>query len=80
MNEDEVGVSDDGDIDDELADLDRGQVLFPPDTDLEGGHSIIVVHKDVNPEVEDDGYPLRGRMFHQLVPSENEGSTMMVSM
>lgn len=35
-------------IDDELDDLQDGDVLFPPDLDAAGGLEVVVVHKDVD--------------------------------
>lgn len=78
-NERSVGIGEQGDVDDELANLKCGEVLFPPDLDLEGGHGVVVVHDDMDPKVDYDWNPLRGRMLHQLIPCENEGGGMVVA-
>ena len=56
----EVGVGakvDDEKVDDKLEDLHGGQVLLPPDLCTTGSRVIVVVHDDVNAEVEHNDNP-----------------------
>lgn len=53
-------------------------MLFPPDANLEGGHGVVIVHNNMNPQINDNWDPLRGGMFHKLVPCENKGSGVVV--
>lgn len=60
VSEGKVGVGaeiDDSEIDDELDDLHGGQVLLPPDLGPRGRAEVIIVHENVDCQVEDDRNP-----------------------
>ncbi len=51
------GEVDEAEVDDELQDLELGDVLLPPDADAARGLEVVPVHDDVDEEVERDGHP-----------------------
>ena len=77
----EVGVGgevDEAEIDDELQDLQAGDVLFPPDLDAAGGLEVVPVHDDVHEEIDGNGNPGDGGEADQLRVAEEGGGTVMV--
>ena len=53
-------------VDDELHDLEDGDVLLPPDADAAGALEVVPVHDYVHGEVEVDNYPGNGSVADQL--------------
>jgi len=79
----EVGVGgevDEAQIDDELQDLQDGDVLFPPGADAAGGLEVVPVHDDVDEEVEGDGDPGDGGVAVELGEAEEGGGAVVVGM
>lgn len=52
------GVVGDEEVDDKLGDLHGGEVLLPPDAGTTGSGVVVVVHDDVNKQVDRDDNPL----------------------
>jgi len=61
-------------IDHELRDLERGQVLFPPDLEPGRGHKVIVVHEYMHGEVREDRDPGYRSATVELSVAEKHGS------
>ena len=77
----EVGVGgevDEAEVDDELGDLEDGDVLLPPDADATRGLEVVPVHDDVDGEVEGDDDPGDGGVAEELGVAEKSGGTVMV--
>ena len=77
----EVGVGgevDEAEVDDELGDLEDGDVLLPPDADATRGLEVVPVHDDVNGEVEGDDDPGDGGVAEELGVAEKSGGTVVV--
>lgn len=65
----EVGVTgkvDEDEVDDELCNLENGDVLLPPDTDAARRLEVVPVHDNVDEEVQGNGYPGDGRVTEKL--------------
>jgi len=65
----EVGVGgevDEAEVDDELQDLEHGDVFFPPDADAARGLEVVPIHDHVDHEVEGDGDPGDGGEADEL--------------
>ena len=72
------GEVDKAEIDDELQDLQAGDVLFPPDLDAAGRLEVIPVHHDVDEEVEGYRDPGDGGKSNQLrVAKEGRGAVVV---
>ena len=77
----EVGVGgevDEAQVDDELDDLQHGDVFFPPDADAAGGLEVVPVHDDVDGEVEADDDPGDGGVADELGVAEEGGGAVVV--
>ena len=77
----EVGVGgevDEAEVDDELQDLQPGDVLFPPDLDAACGLEVVPVHDDVDEEVERYGDPGDGGEADELGVAEEGGGAVVV--
>ena len=77
----EVGVArevDEAEVDDELDDLQHGDVLLPPDADAARGLEVVPVHDDVDEEVEGDGDPGDGGVAEELGEAEEGGGAVVV--
>jgi len=61
---------DDKQVDDELRDLECGEVLFPPDLEASRGHEVVIVHEDVDGQIGDDWYPGDGSSTVELGVAE----------
>lgn len=71
-----VGVGaevDESEVEDELDDLEGGQVLLPPDADTGSRAHVVVVHQDVDGQVEGDGDPGDGGVATELDEAEDHG-------
>lgn len=65
-------------INDELHNLQHGDVLLPPDTDAAGALEVVPVHDHVDEQVDGDGHPLHGSQTNQLGVAEKSGGTVVV--
>jgi len=65
-------------INQELNDLEGREVLFPPDRFFERGHEEIVVHENVNREVEYDWNPLHCTSSSDLSVGEPQSCRVVV--
>ena len=77
----EVGVRgevDEAEVDDELGDLEDGDVLLPPDADATRGLEVVPVHDDVDGKVEGDDNPGNGGVAEELGVAEKSGGTVVV--
>ena len=72
------GEVDEPEVDDELQDLQFGDVLLPPDADAARGLEVVPVHDDVHEEVERDGHPGDGGDAGELGVAEESGGAMVV--
>jgi len=72
------GEVDEAEVDDELQDLELGDVLFPPDADAARGLEVVPVHDDVDEEVERDGHPGGGGDARKLGVAEEGGGAVVV--
>jgi len=70
-------VVDDDEIDDELDDLHGRQVLFPPDLGSRGRAEVIIVHENVNRQIERDGDPRNRGLAVELNIAEAHGHAMV---
>lgn len=74
-----VGTSvDEGDVDQELDDLESCDPLFPPDPDAAGGEEVVEVHEDVDGQVEGDDDPFHRGVADNLGVAEEGGGAVMV--
>lgn len=67
------------DVNDELENLQHGDVLLPPDANTTGTLEVVPVHHDVDQQVDSDRHPLYGRHTNKLGVAEKGGSTVVVS-
>jgi hypothetical protein len=77
----EVGVGrevDKAQVDDELGDLQDGDVFLPPNADATGGLEVVPVHDDVDGEVEGDDNPGNSGVAEELGVAEKSGGTVVV--
>ena len=77
----EVGVGgevDEAEVDDELGDLEDGDVLLPPDADATRGLEVVPVHDDVDGKVEGDDNPGDGGVAEELGVAKKSGGTVVV--
>jgi hypothetical protein len=77
----EVGVGsevDEAEVDNELGDLEDGDVLLPPDADATRGLEVVPVHDDVDGEVEGDNNPGDGGVAKKLGVAEKSRGTVVV--
>jgi hypothetical protein len=77
----EVGVRgevDEAEVDNELGDLEDGDVLLPPDADAAGGLEVVPVHDNVDREVKGDDDPGDGGVAEELGVAEEGGGTVVV--
>ena len=72
------GEVDEAQVDDELDDLEHGDVLLPPDANAARGLEVVPVHDDVDGEVEDDGHPGHRGVAEQLGVAKQGGRAMVV--
>ena len=72
------GEVDEAEIDDELEDLEHGNVFLPPDAHSAGGLEVVPVHDDVDSEVESDRYPGDGGDADELGVAEECGGAVVV--
>lgn len=76
VSEGKVGVGaevDESEVEDELDDLEGGQVLLPPDADTGGRAHVVVVHQDVDGQVKGNGDPGDGGVATELDEAEDHG-------
>lgn len=66
------------DVNDELEDLQHGDVLLPPNANATGALEVVPVHHDVDQQVDGDGHPLHGSHTDKLSVAEQGGSTVVV--
>lgn len=64
--------------DDELGDLENGDVLLPPDANATRGLEVVPVHDNVDGEVEGDDDPGNGGVAEELGVAEKSGGTVVV--
>jgi len=77
----EVGVGgevDEAEVDDELRDLQDGDVLLPPNLDAARGLEVVPVHDDVDEQVEGYGHPGDGGVADELRVAEEGGCAVVV--
>ena len=77
----EVGVGrevDEAEVDDELDDLEDGDVPLPPDADATRGLEVVPVHHHVHCQVEGYGHPGYRGVADQLRVAEQRGGAMVV--
>ena len=77
----EVGVGgevDETQVDDELDDLQHGDVFLPPDFDPSRGLEVVPVHDHVDGQVEYDGHPGHGSVADKLGEAEESGGAVVV--
>jgi hypothetical protein len=77
----EVGVGgevDEAQVDDELGDLQDGDVLLPPNADATRSLEVVPVHDDVDGEVEGDDNPGNSGVAEELGVAEKGGGTVVV--
>jgi len=67
-------------IDDELGNLHRGQVLLPPDLLSTSGCVVVVIHEDVNGEVETDDDPRDAGATIELGKAQESSDSVVVYM
>lgn len=72
------GEVDEAEVDDELGDLQDGDVLLPPDADAARGLEVVPVHDNVDGEVEGDDDPGDGGVAEELGVAEESGGTVVV--
>jgi len=65
-------------INNELGDLHRGQVLLPPNLLATSGCVVVVIHEDVNREVEADDDPGDASATVELGKAQESSDSMMV--
>ena len=73
-----AGKVDEAKVDDELDDLEYGDVFLPPDADAARGLEVVPVHDDVNGEIEGYGHPGNGCVAYELGVAEEGCSAMVV--
>lgn len=66
------------DVNDELENLQHGDVLLPPDANTTGTLEVVPVHDNVNQQVDSDGNPLHGGNTDQLSVAQKGGGTVVV--
>ena len=77
----EVGIGcevDESEINDELHDLEHGDVFLPPDADAARRLEVVPVHDDVDEEVQGDGHPGDGGDADELGVAEEGGRAVVV--
>jgi len=67
-------------INHELGDLHRGQVLLPPNPLATSGCVVVVIHEDVNPEIERDNDPRDAGPTVQLGKAQESSDSVVVYM
>lgn len=80
VGEGKVGVGaevDESEVEDELSNLEGGQVLLPPDADTGSRAHVVVVHEDVDGQVEGDGDPRDGGVTAELDEAKDHGHGVM---
>ena len=80
VGEREVGVGaevDEAQIEDKLDDLHGGEVLLPPDTDTGGRAHVVVVHHNVDSQVQGDGDPGDRGISSELDVAKDHGHRVM---
>ena len=65
-------------INDELHNLQHGDVLLPPDADATGTLEVVPVHDDVDQQVDGDGNPLDRGQTDELGVAQEGGGTVVV--
>lgn len=65
-------------VNDELNNLQHGNVLLPPDADTTGTLEVVPVHHDVDQQVDSDGHPLHSSQTNQLGVAKQGGGTVVV--
>jgi len=76
-----VGAEVDGEeIDNELGDLHRGQILLPPNPLATSGCVVVVIHENVNSEVEGDDDPGNASATVKLSKAQESGDGVVVYM
>lgn len=65
-------------VNDELHDLQHGNILLPPDADTTGTLEVVPVHDNVDQQVDGDGHPLHSSQSNQLSVAKQGSSTVVV--
>jgi hypothetical protein len=66
-------------INDELNNLQDGNVALPPDANTTSRLEIVPVHDNMHGKVEGDGHPGHGSVADELSVAEQRGGSMMIS-
>ena len=66
------------DVNDELENLQHGDVLLPPDAHTTGTLEVVPVHHNVDQQVDGDGHPLHGSHTDKLRVAEKSSGTVVV--
>lgn len=66
------------DVNDELENLQHGDVLLPPDANTAGTLEVVPVHDNVDEQVDGDGHPLHGSHTDELGVAQKSGGTVVV--
>lgn len=73
-----LGVESLTDVNDELEDLQHGDVLLPPNANAAGALEVVPVHHDMDQQVDGDGHPLHSSHTDKLSVAEEGGGTVVV--
>ena len=65
-------------INNELQNLQHGNVLLPPDADTTGALEVVPVHDNVHEQVDGDGNPLHGGQTNKLSVAQESRGTVVV--
>jgi hypothetical protein len=65
-------------VNDELKDLEHGDVLLPPNANSTGTLEVVPVHNDVHGQVQGDRNPRDSGQSNKLSPAQQSGGTMVV--
>ena len=66
------------DVNDELEDLQHGDVLLPPNANATGALEVVPVHHDMDQQVDGDWHPLHSSHTDKLSVAEKGGGTVVV--
>lgn len=65
-------------VNDELQDLQHGDVLLPPNANTASALEVVPVHHNVNQQVDGDGNPLHSGQANELGVAQEGSGTMVV--
>ena len=66
------------DVNDELQDLQHGDVLLPPNANTASALEVVPVHHNVDQQVDGDGNPLHSSQANELGVAEKGSGTVVV--